>query len=95
MARKPKPRKKRVVIQARIWYHAYYNSAWWSGSANRDGISKALLREHPWCNVCKVEPGAEVDHIVPHRGNWELFRDEDNLQVICTTCHSRKTQRGE
>lgn len=34
-----------------------------------------------------------VDHIIPHRGNEELFWDEDNWQGLCKRCHDRKTWR--
>lgn len=39
----------------------------------------------------KVTAATEVDHIVPHRGDERLFRDEKNLQSLCRPCHSRKT----
>ena len=33
----------------------------------------------------------DVDHIVPHRGDARLLYDENNLQSLCKSCHSRKT----
>ena len=33
----------------------------------------------------------DVDHIQPHRGDWALFTDPDNLQSLCKSCHDRKT----
>ena len=35
------------------------------------------------------------DHIVPHRGDVELYYDMDNLQTLCASCHSRDKQREE
>jgi hypothetical protein len=32
-----------------------------------------------------------VDHIIPHRGDMELFWDESNWQSMCEPCHNRKT----
>ena len=32
-----------------------------------------------------------VDHIVPHRGDKELFWDKNNWQALCFSCHSSKT----
>lgn len=32
-----------------------------------------------------------VDHIVPHKGNLDLFWDVDNWQPLCNTCHNRKS----
>lgn len=53
-----------------------------------------LLRE-PFCRECAKFglriPATDVDHIVPHRGDWSLFVDSDNLQSLCHSCHSRKT----
>lgn len=39
-------------------------------------------------------PATVTDHIVPHRGNWELFvggKDYANLQGLCNRHHSQKT----
>jgi 5-methylcytosine-specific restriction protein A len=32
-----------------------------------------------------------VDHVVPHRGNYDLFWDEGNWQSLCEECHNTKT----
>jgi 5-methylcytosine-specific restriction protein A len=34
-----------------------------------------------------------VDHIVPHKGDRQRFRDLLNLQLLCVSCHSAKTAR--
>lgn len=58
----------------------------------------SFLRENPLCAECerrgKVEAATVVDHVVPHRGDKELFDDEDNWQSLCKRCHDRKTARG-
>lgn len=55
----------------------------------------AFLRAHPLCAICQacgiVKLAAEVDHIVPHRGDMKLFWKHDNHQGLCKPCHSRKT----
>ncbi|EXU58072.1 HNH endonuclease family protein [Acinetobacter baumannii 24845_10] len=28
-----------------------------------------------------------VDHIIPHRGDQEIFWDEMNWQALCSKCH--------
>lgn len=60
---------------------------------------KIILSKHPLCVECLKEgkfiPAKVVDHIKPHRGNRELFWDEDNWQSLCITHHNRKTARGE
>lgn len=40
------------------------------------------------------KPAEEVDHIIPHRGNWDLFTDLKNLQGLCHRHHSQKTASG-
>ncbi len=30
-----------------------------------------------------------VDHIQPHRGNYELFADSRNWQPLCQPCHDQ------
>ncbi|MEG0049160.1 MAG: HNH endonuclease signature motif containing protein [Clostridia bacterium] len=32
-----------------------------------------------------------VDHIVPHRGDGELFWHKENWQPLCKDCHDWKT----
>ena len=57
------------------------------------------LQEHPLCTECesegKITAATVVDHIIPHRGNKQLFDDDNNLQALCKSCHDRKTRRGE
>ena len=42
-----------------------------------------------------VTRATEVDHVVPHHGNQELFWDERNWQALCRRCHERKTRAGQ
>lgn len=43
----------------------------------------------------RVTLGAQTDHVVPHRGNAELFWDElGNWQTLCAACHTRKSGAG-
>ena len=54
-----------------------------------------FLREHPLCEIClkegKITQANVVDHIKPHKGNKDLFWDENNHQALCKECHDRKT----
>lgn len=56
---------------------------------------KVLLRDAYQCTSCKKvchsKGDAQVDHIIPkdHGGS----DDESNLQVLCRSCHSRKTMQ--
>ncbi len=59
---------------------------------------KRYLRRFPLCLECqhngKLVPATVVDHILPHRGDEDLFWDESNWQPICKSCHDRKTGSG-
>jgi 5-methylcytosine-specific restriction endonuclease McrA len=47
------------------------------------------------CALCgHVAAALEVDHIVKHDGDPARFWDRANLQALCPTCHSEKTNRG-
>ena len=57
------------------------------------------LREHPICVACEregaTEPATVVDHVTPHRGDYDRFWDADNWQPLCARHHAAKTARGE
>jgi 5-methylcytosine-specific restriction protein A len=72
-----------------------YGKAWRKA---REGY----LTKHPLCVAClaKTPPIARsatvVDHIVPHRGDYELFWDSyNNWQALCKPCHDAKTARED
>ena len=57
---------------------------------------RQFLLENPVCQCGDLEcqrPATEVDHIQPHRGDYDLFWDEANWQALTKACHSRKTRR--
>jgi 5-methylcytosine-specific restriction protein A len=43
----------------------------------------------------RVVPATVVDHIVPHRGVWELFVARDNLRGVCVRCNATKANRED
>lgn len=55
------------------------------------------LSEHPRCaDPFKTHGQALViatvlDHITPHRGDFELFWNQSNWQGLCESCNQRKT----
>ena len=64
--------------------------------------SKLYRQINPFCRQCQSQGIATasqcVDHIVPHKGDWELFWNEDNWQALCHRCHNKKSateQEGE
>jgi len=70
------------------------------GYGSRWQRARALwLAKHPLCEACKrrgvVTEATVVDHIVPHRGDPQLFWDQSNWASLCKACHDAKTARGE
>lgn len=56
-------------------------------------LRQATLRRDGWCCVqCQSKLRLQVDHVLPVRANPELAFDPGNLQVLCGSCHSRKTR---
>jgi len=57
------------------------------------------LRAHPLCVMClavgRATPANVVDHIIPHRGNMQLFWQHSNWQSLCKPCHDTKTARED
>ena len=56
----------------------------------------ALLRRkrlsiNPICQVCNQELATEVHHAIPLAEDGKAY-DLDNLQSICTSCHSKETR---
>ena len=58
-----------------------------------------FLQEQPLCRYCaeqgRITPATVVDHIVPHKGNHDLFWDKTNWQPLCKFCHDSVKQREE
>ena len=66
---------------------------WYASSTWRALRRIVLQRDAGLCRACGVAAGesAHIDHIEPHRGDWTRFTTVENLQVLCESCHSRKT----
>ena len=56
---------------------------------------KRFLLKNPFCVEClkngRFEYADIVDHIIPHKGDWDLFINYDNLQSLCRVCHGKKS----
>lgn len=61
--------------------------------------SRRFLNGHPVCVRCEQQgrlTGATVvDHVVPHKGDRDLFWDESNWQSLCAKCHNSKTVQSD
>ena len=71
------------------WRRLYKTKRW-------KQMRAAQLLIRPFCVDC-AEHGVrtratDVDHIIDHKGDASLFFDASNLQSLCHSCHSRKTQ---
>jgi 5-methylcytosine-specific restriction protein A len=52
--------------------------------------SKRFLQQFPICAQCGA-PATVTDHIIPHKGDMDLFWDRFNHQPLCKRCHDYKT----
>lgn len=68
-----------------------YGSAWRKARI-------VYLSLNPLCVGCLqngISTSANVvDHVTPHRGDAQLFWDQNNWQSLCASCHNRKTLSG-
>ena len=74
------------------WRNWYKLAAW-------KKIRKQRLQADPLCVMCLAEgvtrAASVVDHVVPHKGERELFFSYANTQSLCETHHNRDKQRME
>ena len=79
------------VQRQRAEYSRLYDTKGWKT------LRKRILFNTPLCSRCATlgttTAAADVDHVVPHRGDTKLFYDATNLQALCHSCHSYKTAR--
>ena len=77
--------------ETKSWRWMYRTDKWL-----RELRPEQLLRE-PFCRECSKRGirtrATDVDHIVDHKGDWDVFCDPSNLESLCHSCHSRKTAR--
>ncbi len=92
-----KPETHRRTPTARVQPDRAPWRRWYTRAQWRTLRATILERDAYICRVCGVPAGesGEVDHVRPHRGDWDLFTDLENLQTLCKRCHSRKTQGGQ
>lgn len=59
-------------------------------------LRRKQLLKMPFCQFCHdfgvVKKAEVVDHIKPHKGDMDLFKDPDNLQSLCKKCHDKYKQ---
>lgn len=74
------------------WHYLYNRKAW-------KELRLDHLAKEPLCVFCqreeKLTPATVVDHITPHKGNLDLFFDDNNLQSLCKLHHDSSKQKAE
>jgi len=59
-------------------------------------LREAQMSRAPLCQRCLsfdlVTIAADADHQIPHKGDAKLMWNAGNLQSLCKSCHSWKTQ---
>lgn len=87
----PRHMPKRERRESAKWRYLYVDPRY--GWQKRR--TEQLLAE-PFCRECAAKGlrvyATDVDHVVPHKGNVELFL-HGALQSLCHACHSAKTMR--
>lgn len=62
-------------------------------------LRRIHLDRQPLCQECKRQGrltlGNTVHHLKPHGGAWSLFNNADNLETLCSSCHSGSAQQQE
>lgn len=73
------------------WSHLYNNRRWRALRADQ-------LRKEPLCRYCKRQGKVTVatvcDHIIPHKGNLQLFW-QGPFASLCAECHSSVKAKEE
>jgi 5-methylcytosine-specific restriction endonuclease McrA len=82
----------RYLVSKADWHHLYDLKRWKALRLYRLGIE-------PLCRFCKQagkdRPASVVDHVVPHKGDVDLFFDLENTQSLCKPCHDGTKQSAE
>lgn len=78
-------------------HHALYVSTRWAQPTH--GLrARVLIRDHYTCIACgRVEHSSRLHahHVVPHKGNPELFYDINNVTTLCEDCHNIGMRQAE
>ena len=81
----------RVIGERKSSFERGYDDRW-------RRARRRFLSDNPLCAHCLREglsvAASVVDHVIPHRGDKQLFWDEDNWQSLCKTHHDKKTGSG-
>ena len=80
---------KAGVKRAIPWEGSWYKLERWRR------VRRQQLRKEPLCAMCfergLITAATVADHVVPHRGDWNLFWT-GKLQGLCVACHNGDKQ---
>ena len=72
------------MASAAAGWHRFYDTGFWLSRR------RLQLKAHPLCQICQARgaltAASVVDHVKPHKGDWNLFVLGE-LQSLCKTCH--------
>lgn len=78
--------------QSASWHWMYLTKTW------TEELRPTQLLLEPFCRECAKRglrvTATRVDHVEDHEGDWEKFKDPQNLQSLCESCHNRKTAKS-
>lgn len=74
-------------------YRYLYKSARWKVMRIKKRQANPLCERH--LARGQIVRMTQVHHKIPHRGNRDLFFDEDNLESLCDSCHNSEAQQQE
>lgn len=80
-------RRQQYFASATSDFQYLYNNPKWKS------LQQQQLRANPVCQLCGQAQATEVHHVIPHRGNEDLFYDPSNLISLCHNCHSEETRK--
>ena len=75
----------RTYPEARKWYRT---KRW-------KQLRKITLEKFPICTRCNSSRSDIVDHKIPHKGDFYLFFDLNNLTGLCSPCHNNWKAKKE
>lgn len=71
-------------------YSDLYKSSEWKE------LRRKIIQEHPYCSICGTRFNLQVHHNYPKGVDYsspDLFFNPSALEVLCTSCHSKETDR--
>lgn len=90
----PKHKPQKAPRRTSAEYHSWYSLPVWT-----DDLRPTQLLREPFCRECARRDvrtwATVVDHVEPHRGDWNKFIDRGNLQSLCKHHHDQKTAREQ